>query len=142
MAPALLDSLVSEMLPLDRVEAQAAVELPAAQSHAIDAHHTPLGAMVERAGFEQVRTAWQAGLGVLEDAEEFWELQATFSSFARDRIAAASQSSPERVAALRERFDERCRQATQHGGRLLYPYAASYAVARRPASRPEPGPSS
>jgi hypothetical protein len=95
--------------------------------------------LLTRAGFEGVQTAWDARLGVLDEVDEFWDLQATFSSFARDRIAAAMGRAPERVAALRERFDERCREAVRRGGRLLYPYAAYYASASRPSSVPGDG---
>jgi SAM-dependent methyltransferase len=139
MAPALLDALVAEMLPADRLGSHASTELPAARHHHQDAGPGSLASLLTRAGFEGVQTAWDARLGVLDEVEEFWDLQATFSSFARDRIAAAREWAPERVAALRERFEESCREAVRRGGRLLYPYAAYYASASRPAGVPGDG---
>ena len=134
MAPAFLDSLVTELLPPETLQSQASFELPAARHHHVEAGPGSLVSLLAHAGFEGMRTDWDARLGVLDSAQEFWDLQATFSSFARDRIATATEQTPDRVAALRQRFDERCREALRRGGRLLYPYAAYYAVARRPGS--------
>lgn len=137
MAPAFLDSLVREMLPLELLRAESGVQLPAIQHHHGGTPAAALTSMVARAGFANVRTHWEARLGVLDGSGDFWDLQATFSSFARDRIATAEEVAPERVAALRRRFDEACRSASRRGGRLLYPYAAYYALADRAAAVPE-----
>ena len=87
---------------------------------------------VQAAGFSDVRVHWQGHIERLDTPEEFWELQATYSSFARKRLAAAQ---PETLAALRREFDARCRAVLARGGRLVYPYGAAFFVARRP-----PGP--
>ena len=113
------------------------VELPASRhrdSRRSRVDSGTLAGLLVQAGFERVRTAWDARLGVLSDAGEFWDLQATFSSYARDHLLRAGETAPERVAALRRQFDERCQKALRNGGRLLYPYAAYYAVAHRPAA--------
>lgn len=138
IAPEFLDALVSEMLPLELLQAESGVRLPAILHHGGGIASGALTSMLLRAGFENVRTHWEARLGVLEGSEDFWDLQATFSSFARDRISAASDHAPERLAALRRRFEEACRKARRRGGRLLYPYAAYYAVARRSAEPTAP----
>jgi hypothetical protein len=64
----------------------------------------------------------------LNTPEEFWEIQRTFSSIARKRIAGAA---PEMVNLLREDFLRKCRDVQERGGRLVYPFAAFFVVARR-----------
>jgi len=61
--------------------------------------------------------------------EEFWELQATFSSTARKRLAAAPG---EEIEKLRKEFLETCRRAISYGGKLAYPYAAFFVTAHKP----------
>ena len=75
-----------------------------------------------------MRTSWQGHVGVVESAESFWELQATFSSVARKRLASARSEDVERV---RADFVRRCRTVQEHGGRLLFPHAALFVTARR-----------
>ena len=132
IAPTFLEDLVKQRLIDSEPESAAAVELPASQPQHSSLDAGTLRSLLARTGFEPIRTAWEARLGVLPDAAEFWDLQATFSSYARDHLARANAATPERVTALRRDFDERCDQALRRGGRLLYPYAAYYAVARRP----------
>lgn len=83
---------------------------------------------IRAAGYVDIRVDWEGRIGVLDSPEEFWELQATYSSFARKRLAAAPK---EAVAALRSEFDERCRAVLARGGKLVYPYGAAFFVARR-----------
>jgi hypothetical protein len=66
---------------------------------------------------------------VIATPEEFWEIQCTFSSIARKRLAAAP---PEKVTSLREQFLERCREVQGRGGRLVYPFGAFFVAAERP----------
>ena len=89
-------------------------------------------ARIQAVGFCDVREYWEGHISRLDTTEEFWELQATYSSFARKRLAAAP---PERLAALRHEFDERCRAVLARGGRLVYPYGAAFYVARRPSGQ-------
>ncbi|MDX1545982.1 MAG: methyltransferase domain-containing protein [Rhodothermales bacterium] len=87
--------------------------------------------LVEAAGFAEVRRYWQGYYPEVETAEAFWELQATFSSLARKRLAAAR---PEAVEALRAEFFATCAAVLERGGRLVYPNAALFVTAVRPAS--------
>ena len=87
-----------------------------------------LASMLRRAGFSDVRTDWRAGVGALDTADDFWDLQATFSSVARKRLAEAD---PAVVAWLRDLLRQRAGVVLAAGGRLVYPYAAYYAVGRR-----------
>jgi len=80
-------------------------------------------------GFEDVRSSWQGYEARIDSAEEFWELQATFSSRARKRIAA---SPAQRVRAMKDDFLERCRRVQDGGGELVYTYAALFVTGRRP----------
>ena len=95
------------------------------------AHPPGLDERIKGAGFAQVRSVWQGHIATVDTAEEFWELQATYSSFARKRLALFSVPA---LAALRREFDERCRGVLARGGRLVYPYGAALFVARRPAA--------
>jgi ubiquinone/menaquinone biosynthesis C-methylase UbiE len=98
MAPAFLDSLVAEMLPAELFpkdpSGELPAELPAARHHHHEAGPGSLASLLMQAGFAGVETSWDARLGVLDEVEDFWDLQATFSSFARDRIAAAAEHVP------------------------------------------------
>jgi ubiquinone/menaquinone biosynthesis C-methylase UbiE len=133
IAPAFLDGLVARRLSDSNPENASPVELPATRLQHSEVDASRLPGLLAESGFEQIRTAWDARLGVLASAGEFWDLQATFSSYARDHLSRAGEATPERVAALRQHFDECCAEALQRRGRLLYPYAAYYAVARRHA---------
>jgi ubiquinone/menaquinone biosynthesis C-methylase UbiE len=77
--------------------------------------------MVAAAGFSPVRSDWIGERTVLQTADEFWELQMTFSSLARKRVAEAP---PEAVADLRKEFDTACLDVLAAGGRLVYPTGA------------------
>jgi SAM-dependent methyltransferase len=88
-------------------------------------------ALVRQAGFAAVECSWQGHMAVFDTPEDFWEVQRTFSSIARKRLAALP---PERVAAIREEFFATCRRVLSRGGRLVYPYAALFVAARRPTA--------
>ena len=66
---------------------------------------------------------------MIETAEEFWELQTTFSSMARARLQNAT---PQVVAELKNRFIETCHQMQARGGSLVYPTGVLFVAARRP----------
>jgi len=85
--------------------------------------------LISDAGFRSVQTSWCGGEAVLETPEEFWDLQRTFSSFARKRLLDADARE---VAAVRAEFLELCRKVQARGGKLTYPYGALYVVAKRP----------
>lgn len=122
-APQFLDALVQEHLP----SSAGPEEAPVASAHHNRSSVVP--ALVRRAGFTGVRTDWKGHEPEFTNPEEFWELQCTFSSIARKRLASAPQ---EKVKALREDFLNRCRSVQQRGGKLVYPFAALFVTAERP----------
>ncbi len=85
--------------------------------------------LVRKAGFTNLRTSWQRHRRVIATAEEFWDLQRTYSSFARKRLGSAR---PEKIEEFRKEFLEACRKVQSKGGQLVYPFAALYVIARRP----------
>lgn len=118
-----LEGLVRASLPPSSLEGPAGSE-----------HHglgpTELPERVRRAGFRVDHVGWLGNRSVIETAEEFWELQATFSSLARSRLQNAT---PQTVASLKNRFIETCRQVQAQGGTLVYPTGALFVAAKRPA---------
>jgi hypothetical protein len=84
---------------------------------------------VRDAGFKNLREHWEGHQARLETVADFWDIQRTFSSIARKRLNSAT---PDRVAAVREKFDALCGQVLERGGRLTYPFAAFIVAARRP----------
>lgn len=123
VAPNFLDALVEENLPLtgDPEESELA-------SHSHN-RTQPVAELIGQAGLEILKTDWHGNVETLETAEEFWEIQRTFSSIARKRINAAAQ---EKVELLRLKFLEKCRSVQSSGGKLVYPFGAFYVVARKP----------
>jgi ubiquinone/menaquinone biosynthesis C-methylase UbiE len=122
-APQFLDALAEKYLP-----APAEPEI----SHVAESHQNRSRVVPElvcRAGFCRMATDWKGHLAEFTDPEEYWELQATFSSIARKRLAGAP---PEKLAALREEFLRRTREVRACGGRLVYPFAAFFVAAERP----------
>lgn len=85
-------------------------------------------ALIRAVGFQDVRTEWQGRQTIVNTPEEFWELQTTFSSLSRKRLAAAS---PEIVARLRQDFLASCRNVLSRGGELVYPTGALVVFGRR-----------
>lgn len=73
--------------------------------------------MMQAAGFGALHTKWIGQASENLTADEFWRLQATFSSRARKRIAHAT---PTQVASLRSAFDSACERHLARGGRLVY----------------------
>lgn len=123
-ATAFLDALVAQAAPA------AAEDAMPAWTGGRGAHPPGVDERIAAAGFAGIRTFWQGHIATIASPDEFWELQATYSSFARKRMA---QLPPEALAALRRRFDERCAAVQRRGGRLVYPYGAAFFVAHRPA---------
>lgn len=122
-APAFLNALVERHLP--RRDAEEETELAK--------HHMGRGsgvaALVEAAGFEDVRTCWEGYQTVLDTPEEFWDLQRTFSSIARKRMASVPQH---QIDALRKKFLARAAAVQSRGGRLVYPVGTFFVAAVRP----------
>jgi ubiquinone/menaquinone biosynthesis C-methylase UbiE len=78
-------------------------------------------AMMRAAGFADVRANWAGHDGIVESMQDFWDVQVTFSSIARKRLAGASA---EALARLRREFDAGCDRALRTGGRMRYPTGA------------------
>jgi hypothetical protein len=123
VAPGFLDSLVESNFP-ERL----APEEAHLASHSHD-RTQGVESLVKSAGFHVLRTYWQGHQTELTTPEEFWEIQRTFSSIARKRLA---NKEPDEIEAVRKQFVERCRAVQSRGGNLVYPFAAFYVVAERP----------
>jgi ubiquinone/menaquinone biosynthesis C-methylase UbiE len=106
---------------------------PASDTH--HATHSPgsvnLPRLVRTAGFTDVRTFWEGHATVLESPEEFWDIQRTYSTLVRERLARASA---DEVGDLRDAVLKVGRRVLEHGGRLTYRHAALFVTARRPAA--------
>lgn len=85
--------------------------------------------LVQACGFVVTGTHWEGHEATLQTPEEFWDVQRTFSSFARGRLATAQ---PRQVEELRREFLERSVAVVAAGGRLVYPYGATFLCAERP----------
>ncbi len=122
VAPGFLVSMVERYLPeKDAVE----------ESHLASHSHNRtvgVGDLVRAAEFKVLQTEWQGGQAVLDSPEEFWKIQATFSSIARKRLSSAP---PKKVELLKEEFFKQCRDVQSRDGNLVYPYAAFYVVAEK-----------
>ena len=121
-APAFLNDLTKQYLPANG-EAE---ETDLARTH----HRSNrVPALVHKAGFISVRSYWEGQQAVVQTPEEFWDLQRTFSSIGRKRLAKAA---PEKVDSIHEEFLRTCRRVQSRGGKLVYPIGAFYVVAERP----------
>ena len=87
--------------------------------------------LFREAGFTEVQTQWFGTEAVIDTPEEFWEIQRTFSSIARKRLLGLPS---ERLETLRSEFLVSCRSVQSRGGKLIYPIAALYVIARRPSA--------
>lgn len=103
------------------------LSLPAGGEEAAwtEEHHEfsgSMNALLSEAGFAIVGSIWRGRQYQVDNAEDFWDLQTTFSSVARKRIAAASAAEQAR---LRAAFDAECGRVTSRGGRLMYRVGAA-----------------
>ena len=124
LAPAHLNRLVERHIP----KPVASEETHLARGRA--ARAVAAAKLVRGAGFRQISTHWQGGHLVLDSAEEFWNLQRTFSSIARKRLRGAT---PQQQEIVRREFDSDCRRVLDKRGSLVYHYAAFYVHGSRPA---------
>ncbi len=122
-APSYLDDLVRKYIP-----AEAETET----AHIARSGHpgTFLPRLVRAAGFANLQRSWQGYAPEFKTAEEFWELQATYSTFARKRLGHAT---PTQVQSVKSEFFATCRAVLSRGGRLVYRYGALFVAAQRPA---------
>jgi SAM-dependent methyltransferase len=119
-----LDDLVRARLPAAELEGSAG-----GRHHGLGRRALP--ARLGGAGFRVDAVQWMGNRAEIGTPEEFWELQATFSSMARARLQAAA---PAVAAELREQFLRACRNVRSRGGRLVYPTGALIVAARRPTA--------
>jgi hypothetical protein len=84
---------------------------------------------MREAGFSDVQSSWIGSEAGVESVEEFWNLQTTFSTFARQRLAAAPADV---VRDIREEFESEARQVKARGGTFLYPFGATLISGTRP----------
>lgn len=119
-ATAFLDGL------LDRHLGAAPPEQEAAWTHGTTRFANSVASLMRQAGFEGVQTAWVGQASEIRSVEDFWRLQATFSSRVRKRVAQAAAA---QVAALRADFDARCGRHLARGGKLVYRSGALVTVA-------------
>ena len=115
IAPDFLNALVRKHFNVS--EAHAVV--PAAWTNPVQF----LSRLFAAAGFRDMRYDWEGSIASFADPEEFWDLQNTCSSFARQRLIEAPQ---EKVTCIREEFLTNCEAVLSRGGRLLYPIGALF----------------
>jgi SAM-dependent methyltransferase len=120
-APRHLDAVVERLLPRGAEPAESTL----ARDHHNRAAVVPR--LLRDAGFRDLRTDWRGYEAPVHSVEDFLDLQATFSSRARKRLAAAGET--ERGQAL-EQARRECEAVLARGGRLVYPYAAFFAAGR------------
>ena len=97
-----------------------------------ETHHprsVDLPGLVRAAGFTDVRTFWEGHATVLESPDEFWDIQRTYSTLVRERLARASA---DEVRDLRDQVLKAGRRVQARGGRLTYRHAALFVTAVRP----------
>jgi ubiquinone/menaquinone biosynthesis C-methylase UbiE len=122
IAPAFLDELVTRHIP----ESTAAEETELASHDRNRSFAVPR--LVKQAGFSSVSVGWQGFEAVLTTIEEFWDVQCTYSSIARKRLAVATSA---QRRAIEAEFASRCEGVINRAGRLVYTYAALFVSARR-----------
>jgi hypothetical protein len=81
------------------------------------------------AGFTQLQTGWMGRRFLIPSAQEFWKLQAVFSSRARKGLAALD---PQSQARIRQDFVCDAQNILDGGGSLIYQVGASWIRASKP----------
>ncbi len=122
VAPGFLDLLVESHFPKSNGDEESHLA-----SHSHDRTQS-VASLVRSAGFRGLETSWQGNQAELETAEEFWEIQRTFSSISRKRL---NDATPEELESLRREFFRVCEKVQSRGGNLAYPFAAYYVTAVR-----------
>lgn len=90
---------------------------------------SPLAGLLSAAGFENVRRNWRGKEYVVSSIDDFWDLQTTFSSTARKRIAQANAADME---TLRQAFWADCEAVQARGGQLVYRVGVALVTGRKP----------
>jgi SAM-dependent methyltransferase len=121
--PGFLNALVARRLPAQAEPEESSL----AREGRKRTHRVP--ELIRDAGFCNLQTTWCGAEAVIDTPEEFWDLQRTFSSFARKRLLDAT---PEQAQSVRSEFLNACREVQAREGKLSYPYGALYVIAQRP----------
>lgn len=121
-APGYLDDLVRRHIPAE-------AETETADITRSGHPGSFLPRLVCAAGFENLQRSWQGYAPKFKTAEEFWELQATYSTFARKRL---SHATPTQAQTVKDEFFATCQTVLGRGGRLVYRYGALFVSAQRP----------
>jgi len=85
--------------------------------------------LTREAGFSDIQSGWIGRRFEIPSAEEFWELQAVFSSRARKGLAALD---PAQRTRLREDFLRDAERTLARSGTLIYPVGAAWIRAKKP----------
>ncbi len=88
-----------------------------------------LEGLFQAAGLVDCRRDWVGTDHSVPDADAFWTLQSTISTFARKHIAAAT---PAQNATLKEAFRAECDAVLQANGKLTYSVGAAVISGRKP----------
>lgn len=123
-APEYLDTLVRKHIP-----AQSSTHETAAITRTYGHPGAFLPRIVRGAGFVNLQRTWQGYAPRFENVEEYWELQATYSTFARKRLSTATSA---QITAVRDEFFRTCQAVRARGGALVYRYGALFVAAQRP----------
>ena len=122
IAPAFLDELVNRHIPTGAAPEE--TELASSTRN----RSAAVPSLLKEAGFAGVKVTWQGFEAELPSVEEFWDVQCTYSSVARKRLAAATAAQRQAVEA---EFSARAGRVLAQGGRLVYTYAALSVSARK-----------
>ena len=84
---------------------------------------------VAGAGLESPRASWAGSDVLFASAEELWEAQLAIATEVRKRLAGAGEAD---VVRVRKAFLAEAERVLARGGRLVYPYGATFVTARKP----------
>ena len=85
--------------------------------------------LVTEAGFTSVTSGWKGQYSMIDSPEDFWQIQMTFSSLARKRIANADDETTKK---LKSEFIESCERVLERKGRLVYQTGAAIVGGMKP----------
>lgn len=85
--------------------------------------------LAKLAGFDQVQSKWLGQQEIIETTDDFWDLQITFSSKARKRMA---QTSTAEFQEIKKEFIKTCDEVKARGGKLIYPTGTLFVYGKRP----------
>ncbi len=122
IAPKFLDELVLRHIP-----GEASPEETDLAAHSRNRSGS-VPQLLAQAGFRVKTVIWKGFEAQLRSVEEFWDVQCTYSSIGRKRLAKAT---PAQIQAIRTEFDTQSSAVLKRGGRLVYTYAALFISAQK-----------